>query len=270
MRPAGTWSLRVPHDQISIVFADQKTRLPTTSTPPANQRQEWPSSATPLHLALNRRVADRIKNVYTQAIKKLTRPQGKHTMHRNLIPLLILVVSILPGAASADELTQIIQQDLVSLGYDPGNTHGEATTETIVAISTFQAEHDLEVTGAATPQLAGVIKAAIKQQGQPAAATSTQAAAAPDPAALQAAQQACLQQKMAAAQESQQKKRGFGRLARAVTRTASRFGGNSISRDVAEISGDVYTAGAVAEDLKGAAKDLGLTETDMEKCRNPF
>lgn len=194
-------------------------------------------------------------------------------MPKNLVPLLILAVAILPASAGADELTQIIQQDLVALGYDPGNTDGEATTQTIIAISKFQAEHDLEVTGAATPQLAGVIKAAINQQGQPTSAPAPQTtAAAPalDPDALRAAQQACLQQRMAEAQDAQKTRRGLGRLARAVSRTASRFGGNDISREVSELSGDLYTAGAVAEDLKGAAEDLGLTETDIEACRNPF
>lgn len=194
-------------------------------------------------------------------------------MHKTLVPLLVFAVSILPLTASADELTQIIQQDLVVLGYDPGNTDGEATTQTIIAISKFQAEHDLEVTGTASPQLAGVIKAAINQQGQPAAAPPAPAAAAApvlDAEALRAAQQACLQRKMAEAEEAQKTRRGLGRLARAVTRTASRFGGNDVSREISELSGDLYTAGAVAEDLKGAAEDLGLTETDIEACRNPF
>ena len=83
------------------------------------------------------------------------------------------------------------------------------------------------------------------------------------------AQQACLQQKVAERQESQKRKRGFARLARAVTRTASRLGNNDISSDVSRVASDVYTAGAVANDLQGAAEDLGLTETDIEECRNP-
>lgn len=194
------------------------------------------------------------------------------------IPLLIVALSMLPWAAHADDLTKIIQQDLVTLGYDPGSVDGEATTKTIVAISKFQAEHDLAVTGEATPQLAGVIKAAISQQGQPAAAASAPATARPsapaaapvrDEAALRAAQQACLQQKMADAQEAQQKKRGFARLARAVSRTAARIGGDDVSREVAQLSSDVYTADSIASDFLGAADDLGLTESDIEACRNP-
>jgi len=131
----------------------------------------------------------------------------------------------------------------------------------------------MEVTGEITPQLAGVIKAAISQQGAPASASAAAAAspapAALDPAALQAAQQACLQQKVADAQEAQQKRRGFGSLMRAVSRTANAIGGNDISNTVAEASADIYTAGAVASDLESAAKDLGLTESDLEACRNP-
>jgi hypothetical protein len=183
-----------------------------------------------------------------------------------------------PGAAFADALTQIVQRDLTTLGYDPGNTDGEATVQTAVAISKFQAEHGLEVTGEATPQLAGVIKATISKGAPPAAPTAAAQPAAPTPTAappprgavaLQAAQQACLQEKMAEAQKSQQRKRGFARLASAVTRTASRLGGDEISSDIQQLSSDVYTAGAIAEDFKGAAADLGLTESDIEACRNP-
>jgi peptidoglycan hydrolase-like protein with peptidoglycan-binding domain len=190
------------------------------------------------------------------------------------IPLLIVAIAVLPWTANADEITKIIQQDLVTLGYDPGPVDGEATTKTIVAISKFQAEHDLPVTGEASPQLAGIVKAAISQQGQPVAAASAPAAASTPPpvrdeAELRAAQQACLQQRMAAAQESQKKKRGFASLARAVTRTAARIGGDDVSREVAQLSSDVYTADAIASDLISAAEDLGLTESDLEACRNP-
>jgi hypothetical protein len=58
-------------------------------------------------------------------------------------------------------------------------------------------------------------------------------------------------------------------LARAVGRTAGRLGGSEISSDIAALSSDVYTAGAIASDFKGAAEDLGLTESDLEACRNP-
>jgi peptidoglycan hydrolase-like protein with peptidoglycan-binding domain len=89
--------------------------------------------------------------------------------------------------AGADELTEIIQKDLVVLGYDPGNISGEMSMETVVAISKFQAENSLEVTGEASPQLAGIIKARISGRSGGAVAA---APAQPDPAALRAAQQA--------------------------------------------------------------------------------
>ena len=91
-------------------------------------------------------------------------------------------------------------------------------------------------------------------------------ASAPDPAALQAAQNACLQEKVAAAQASQKKKRGLGRLLSAVTRTASRSG----NYDLARSANDVYYAGATADDLSAAAKDLGLTDDDVAACQNPM
>lgn len=183
--------------------------------------------------------------------------------------LVALIAVALPTSdAIADELTEIVQKDLVVLGYDPGNINGEMTTETIVSISKFQAENGLEVTGEPTPQLAGIIKAKIRQRDDPgASAYGTQAA--PDPADLQAAQQACLQQKMAAAQARQDKKRGFGKLMSAVSRTATQFGNQTTARSLAQVSADVYSADATASDLKSAAKDLGLEKSDIEECQNP-
>jgi peptidoglycan hydrolase-like protein with peptidoglycan-binding domain len=191
---------------------------------------------------------------------------------RNVATLMLLCI-IAPAGVFADELTQMIQKDLVTLGYDPGNTEGEATIQTAVAISKFQAEHDLEVTGEATPQLAGVIQAAIDQPHAPAVgaavATAPPAAAPPpDPATLQAAQQACLQQKLEAREESNRKKRGFGSLMRVATRTAGRAGGDTAS-DIAQTTHDVYDVNATASDLESAARDLGLTESELEECRNP-
>lgn len=190
----------------------------------------------------------------------------------------ISVAVMFSMGAFADDLTRMVQEDLVTLGYDPGNTDGEATTQTIVAISKFQAEHDLAVTGEVTPQLAGVIKAQIKKQGQPAAVAAPAAAAsapvsapasAQNPTVLQAAQQACIQQKIEAKQEADKKKRGFGRLLNAVSRTSSQFGGGGLAGDIARTSNEIYNVNATAEDLSAAAKDLGLTEDELEECRNP-
>lgn len=200
-------------------------------------------------------------------------------MHRKSILICMLLAVLMPAAAIADELTQIIQKDLMALGYDPGNIQGELSTETIVAISKFQAENNLDVTGEASPQLAGVIKAKIKARNNPGGASASAPAIASaqktgtqpaDPAALQKAQQECLQEKIAAAQASQKKKRGFGSLMRAVTNTAARFGGNSeLARQVQETSYDIYRVDATADDWERAAEDLGLTNDDLEACRNP-
>jgi hypothetical protein len=83
----------------------------------------------------------------------------------------VLVLAIAPvGSAEADELTQIVQQGLINLGYDPGPANGEATTKTIIAVSKFQAQHKLEPTGEITPQLAGIIQANVSKQAAPAKA----------------------------------------------------------------------------------------------------
>jgi peptidoglycan hydrolase-like protein with peptidoglycan-binding domain len=182
---------------------------------------------------------------------------------------LLAIVVAASGEALADDLTRTIQQDLQALGYEPGNTDGEATTQTAVAISQFQAENNLEVTGEPSPTLAGMIKAKLKGGGEAAAPSAAAAAApAPDPAALHAAQQACLQQKMADRQKSDKTKRGLGSLMRAVGRTVSRIGGDT-AYDIARTTNDIYGANATAADLQSAAEDLGLAESDLEECRNP-
>ena len=154
------------------------------------------------------------------------------------------------------DLILAVQRDLTTLGYDTGGVSGEMNTATVVAISKFQAENDMEVTGEATPQLAGILSAR---------ASGASAAASRDPEELQAAQQACLQEKMEAAQAAQKKKRGFGRLLSGVGRLAGQAGNLDLMRQTS----DIYQAGATAEDLSQAAKDLGLTEDDIEACENP-
>lgn len=196
-------------------------------------------------------------------------------MLRKSIPICLLMALLLPAAVIADDLTKVIQKDLIALGYDPGNIQGELSTETVVAISKFQAENSLDVTGEPTPQLAGVIKAKLKHQNDPAGGTASATATAGaqpqmDAATLQAAQQQCLQDKIAEKQKSQKKKKGFGSLMRAVTNTAARFGGGSdLARQVSETSNDIYNVNATADDWERAAEDLGLTEDELEACRNP-
>lgn len=178
---------------------------------------------------------------------------------------------LIGGPVLADDLTMMVEKDLAALGYDTGVVDGEESMETVIAISKFQAENQLAVTGEVTPQLAGILSAkASNSTAQVAPATAAQAAPAPqqpaaDPAAVQAAQQACLQEKMAAAQTSQKKKRGFGRLLSAVTRTATGSG----NYEIAQKTNDIYSASATADDLASAAKDLGLTEDDIASCRSP-
>ncbi len=172
----------------------------------------------------------------------------------------------------ADELTMRVETELAALGYDVGPIDGEETMETVIAVSKFQAESNLAVTGEVSPQLADAISARAANPGQAGAGASvtaagTSAAAAPaDTAAeLQAAQQACLEHKMAKAQEKSKVKRGLGRLVSAVTRNAS----PETNQEISAKASDVYNANATADDLSAAAKDLGLSKKDVEKCQNP-
>lgn len=188
-------------------------------------------------------------------------------MATRILLSVVLMLSV-ASMAAADELTAVVQEDLQSLGYDVGAVDGELSTKTAIAISQFQAENDIAVTGEVTPQLVGTVKAAKrgKLSAAPATAAAQPAQAAAAPADLQALQQACIQEKMAKAQEKQKKKRGFGKLMSAVNRVAGR---TSAAADVQSAAVDAYDANATAEDLAGAAEDLGLTEDDIEKCRNP-
>ncbi|MEJ2521323.1 MAG: peptidoglycan-binding domain-containing protein [Gammaproteobacteria bacterium] len=71
------------------------------------------------------------------------------------------------AAAGADPdlgLVGMIQRDLKALGFYDGDVNGELTKMTVVAISRYQAENGMEVTGEATPQLAGMLSAAVDAQ----------------------------------------------------------------------------------------------------------
>lgn len=188
-----------------------------------------------------------------------------------VLSTLLLIGALLPAALAADELTKQVQRDLVVLGYDPGSISGDSTIETATAIAKFQAEHGLEITGTASPALAGRLATEVQtmragtRTPSPASAQAPAPAKSPpaDPAARQAARQACLQEKIAARQEAQKKKRGLGRLMSAVSRTASRMGNQDVSRTM----GDVYSASQTADDLSAAARDLGVTDDEIAACQ---
>ena len=204
-------------------------------------------------------------------------------MRRHLLLIALLLIS-LPAALTADELTRLVERELEAQGYDPGAVDGEPSTETAIAISKFQAAHGLDVTGEVSESLLGVLRAAGRgryvraQSGAPAAPAPAGSAAfhAPAPSApiassqesrdLEDRQRACLEEKAEAARKASKKKRGFGRLARAAGRVARRVSPGS---DLGRATRDVYSANATADDLSAAAKDLGLTEDQVEECRNP-
>jgi peptidoglycan hydrolase-like protein with peptidoglycan-binding domain len=179
-----------------------------------------------------------------------------------LVSLVIAFCS--PQVAAADELTQMVEDGLSQLGYDTGTVDGEADVKTAIAISQYQAEKGLDVTGEISPQLAGMLAADVKNGGI--APTSPAAQPAPDPSALAAAQQACLQEKIALQQAKQQKKNAFGKMLSTIGNTALKYG----DYDTAQTVGEVYSAEASASDIAQAAKDMGLTEQDVADCENPY
>lgn len=190
-------------------------------------------------------------------------------MHWKAAALVIVMACACGGVSHADELTQIVQQDLTALGYDTGGVDGNAGTKTMIAVSRFQAEHGLEVTGEITPQLAGRIKAAMSQGGS---AVSGQAGAPGPPQAqadLKARQEACLQEKIAAAEEAARMKSGLSKLFSAVSRTASRYGGSEVASQISTSANDASSISATVTDLEGAARDLGISQSDIDACQNP-
>ena len=198
-------------------------------------------------------------------------------MRISLILVFTTLLTALPAALMADELTQMAQQELMALGYDVDNTEGELTTRTIVAISKFQAENNMEVTGEASPQLIGVLRAAQKKSNEPTAQSmanqntaNSASAAAQSQQTLQQLQQACLQEKYAAAQASKKKKMGLKRLFNAVGKVSSKFGGGKLAGDIHKASSTAYDVDATASDLQAAGQELGLTPDQMEECRNPM
>ena len=71
--------------------------------------------------------------------------------------------SNMPSSAelTTDDLIQTVQNHLQALGYEPGNTDGEVSLDTTIAISQFQADKGIEVTGEVTPQLVGILSAEV-------------------------------------------------------------------------------------------------------------
>jgi hypothetical protein len=110
---------------------------------------------------------------------------------------------------------------------------------------------------------------AMMQQGAAAPAAGTQSPYQSNDQDLSARQQTCLEEAAAQAarkQEKEKKKKGFGRLMGAVSRTAGRFGAGG---DIGKINQDIYDANATASDVSIMAEELGISEDDVERCRNP-
>lgn len=187
-------------------------------------------------------------------------------LHAAMICAVVLLGIGFSTQASADNLTQAVQKDLVILGYDPGNIDGEPSTATTIAIAKFETDHDMEMTGEVTPQLAGKLSAMVAERNGVAVAGTAESTPAPNPAALEAAKQACLEEKIAEARKKEKKSRGFSRLLSAVGRTAGQLGNESI----AQTADGAVAANQTAADLSSAARDLGITDDEIAACENPM
>jgi hypothetical protein len=119
---------------------------------------------------------------------------------------------------------------------------------------------------AAAASLGGSMGMSMNAVPPKVAQASAPAVAATPAAAVdkRSAQQACLEERARKQQEAQKKKRGLGSLVSAVARNAGRLGGEAIT----SVIGEAQNARATSDDLKAAAKDLGLTEDDVAACRD--
>jgi len=82
-------------------------------------------------------------------------------------------------------------------------------------------------------------------------------------------QQACIEEAVKAAEQkksAQKSTKGIGRLLGKMARTANRLG---LSNKLGGVSRDIYNANATATDVADIARDLGITEEDVERCREP-
>lgn len=98
-----------------------------------------------------------------------------------LLALLITPITLQAETTSDNaDLLKMIQISLTNIGYQPGNTDGNLDNLTIVAISQFQATRGIEVTGQASPQLAGILQAEVATAPKPAVASESSAELAAD------------------------------------------------------------------------------------------
>ena len=81
--------------------------------------------------------------------------------------------------------------------------------------------------------------------------------------------EACLQEKVAAAEDMARMKSGLSKLFSAVSRTASRYGAGDVATEISTTTSDASSVNATITDLEGAAKDLGISQSDIDACQNP-
>ncbi len=82
-------------------------------------------------------------------------------------------------------------------------------------------------------------------------------------------QQACIEDAAKSAEQAssaKKKTKGFGRLLGKMSRTANRLG---ISNKLGGASRDIYDANATANDVADIADELGISENDVDRCRDP-
>jgi peptidoglycan hydrolase-like protein with peptidoglycan-binding domain len=131
---------------------------------------------------------------------------------------------------------------IIALGYDPGPANGELTVSTQVAISKFQTQNGLAVTGEATPQLAGILSARVEERK---ANTQPTSESANEVAGTTASSEKGCESKVAKVEE---KSRRFGRFASAVGDLLG-AAGQEEAAEAAEGVGDVSSASAERSQL---------------------
>lgn len=102
----------------------------------------------------------------------------------------------------------------------------------------------------------------------PEPATTAPEPADPADSDLASRQQACIESAVQAAENKKNAEatKGFGRLMSKVARTASRYSNSKLLNNA---SREIYYANATASDVASISADLGITEQDVERCKDP-
>lgn len=171
----------------------------------------------------------------------------------------IAVAITFPAMLLADDIVLSVERSLEKLGYDVAKPDGTPDQKTQIAITRFQMENGLPVTGEASVQLAAMLETKASGNAPPAAAAAEQPAAEKPKCVPKSSQE-----KVA---DTQKKAWGVGKIAGAASSVMGVFGGNSKAYQAAATTSQ---AAAATSSAASGAQDLGMIpDTNCEGEQQP-